>query len=213
MDASPHKLPAELVGPAGRIETLVDVPSGTPRAVAVIGHPHPQLGGTMRARPVHEMAKALARAGSVVVRFNFRGVGASQGAFDEGRGEMDDFRAVVEAAAAAYPDLPIWAAGYSFGAWIAMTCGAGDPRVRALIGVGLPLEGYDYSLVAASATPKFLVHGERDEVTSVQEIRRFYAGLAEPKELVEIDGAAHLFDGRTAELGEAVEGLLADFEE
>jgi uncharacterized protein len=202
----------DIPGPMGPLEALLDRPQGNPRAAVVFAHPHPQYGGTMRTKAVYQSAKALARIGCVVLRFNFRGVGRSAGTFDAGLGEADDFRAALDDMAGRFPGLPIWAAGFSFGAWIGLSVGATDPRVTALIGIAPPVDRYDFSALETCAKPKFFVHGELDELVSIKELRKFYAKLPEPKELIEIDGASHLFDGKTSEVGDAIEGLLADFE-
>ena len=102
------------------------------RAAVVFAHPHPQFGGTMHTKTVFQGAKALARIGCAVLRFNFRGVGASEGAFDRGEGEKEDFRAALDYMEAHYPGAQIWAAGFSFGSWVALEVGAVDPRVSAL---------------------------------------------------------------------------------
>jgi uncharacterized protein len=99
----------------------------------------------------------------------------------------------------------------SFGSWVGMAAGAADPDVAALIGIACPVNKYDYSTVVAAARPTFLIHGERDELIPVKEVRKFYATLAEPKELVVIDAADHLFDGKASEVGDAIEDLLQDF--
>jgi hypothetical protein len=165
----------------------------------------------MHTKMVYQGAKGLVRAGCVVLRFNFRGVGRSAGEFDNGRGERDDFRAAVDFMAARYPDLEIWAAGASFGAYVALTEGAADERVCALIAVAPPVDRYDFTEVTASPKPTFLVHGEEDELISITLVREFYAQVQEPKELVAIDRANHLFDGQAGEVGDALEELLGDF--
>jgi alpha/beta superfamily hydrolase len=214
-------------GPAGPLEALLDEPAtpesgpepgpdapATPRAVVVFAHPHPRHGGTMHTKAVFQGAKGLTRIGCAVLRFNFRGVGASAGTFDDGEGERADFAAALDAAAARYPGVPIWAAGFSFGAWVALEGGASDPRVSVLIGIAPPVSRPSYSFVhvMASTKPKFLIQGDLDEVAPVKELWAFYGRLQEPKELVLIDGASHLFEGKTREVGEALEDLLGDFE-
>ena len=201
----------EISGPAGTLEVLVDLPAGAPRAAVVFAHPLPTEGGTMHTKVVFQGAKALARIGCVVLRFNFRGVGRSAGSWDEGRGEMDDYRAALDYFAGRYPGLELWSAGFSFGSYIAMTCGADDDRVCALIGIAPPVDRYEYASVKLSDKPKFIVHGERDELIPLHSVRSFYAQLREPKELVEIDRANHLFDGQATEVGDALEDLLMDF--
>ena len=190
---------------------LIDKPAGAPRAAVVFAHPLPTDGGTMHTKCVFQGAKGLTRAGCVVLRFNFRGVGRSAGTWDKGRGEMDDFRAAVDYMAAQYPGLELWAAGFSFGSYIATTAGADDPRICALIAVGPPVDRYEFASVKMSTKPKFVIHGEEDELIPVQLVRQFYAQLPEPKELVVIDRANHLFDGQASEVGDALEELLGDF--
>jgi len=189
----------------------MDKPTGPPRAGVVFAHPLPIQGGTMHTKVVFHGAKALTRIGCAVLRFNFRGVGRSAGVWDEGRGEMDDYRAGVDFMATQYPDLELWAAGFSFGAYVAMICGADDPRICTLIGVAPPVDRYEFGSVKRSTKPKFIIHGERDELISLKAIREFYARLPEPKEFVEIDRANHLFDGQASEVGDALEELLTDY--
>lgn len=209
----------DLTGPAGRLEALLDTPEPAPvRAAVVFAHPHPQHGGTMHTKVVFQGAKALGRIGCAVLRFNFRGVGASQGEFDRGEGEQADFRAGLDYMAARYPGVPLWAAGFSFGSWVALEVGALDDRVSVLIGIAPPVvtsvSGQDYTFDATleSTKPKFFVQGEADEVCPLEGIWQFYGRLHEPKELAVIDGASHLFDGKTQEVGEALEDLLGDFQ-
>jgi alpha/beta superfamily hydrolase len=179
----------------------------------VFAHPHPQHGGTMHTKTVYQGAKALARTGCAVLRFNFRGVGTSAGTFDRGSGEREDFRAAVSHLTSQYPGVPVWAAGFSFGAWVALETGAEDDRVSALVGIAPPVarEGYVFTHILTSTKPKFFLQGERDEVCRLKDMRLFYSKLPEPKELVVIEAADHLFEGKTGEVGDALEDLLADF--
>jgi hypothetical protein len=211
----------DLTGLAGRLEALLDQPRthhGAPiRAAVVFGHPHPQFGGTLHTKAVYQGAKGLARIGCAVLRFNFRGVGASAGTFDQGEGEMADFRAALDYMAAKYPGARLWSAGFSFGSWVALEVGAVDDRVDALIGIAPPVatsvsgQAYTFERTLASTKPKFFVQGEADEVCPLEGMWAFYGRLHEPKELVVIDGADHLFEGKTQEVGEALEDLLGDF--
>jgi alpha/beta superfamily hydrolase len=217
----------EIAGPAGRLECLLDEPAkagsigadgllGTGaaagvRAAVVFGHPHTEYGGTMHTKVVYQAAKAMSRIGCAVLRFNFRGAGASAGEFSNGPGEMDDFRTALDYMAERYPGRPLWTAGMSFGSWIALTIGADDARVSTLVGIALPVDRYDFDAVARSAKPKFFIHGERDELCPLKVVREFYARCAEPKELVVIDAADHLFDGKVGEVADAVEDLLGDW--
>jgi hypothetical protein len=219
--------PREIAGPAGRLEALLDEPtpagtighygrvsSGHPdglRAAVVFAHPLTEAGGTMHTKVVYQAAKALSRIGCAVLRFNFRGAGASEGTFSNGPGEMEDFRAALDWMASQYPGARLWAAGMSFGSWIAMTVGANDPRVSALIGIAPPVARYDFGAVERSTKPKFFVQGEFDEICFLKDMRAFYARTAEPKELVVIHAADHLFDGKVAEVADTIEDLLGDW--
>jgi len=206
----------DLTGPAGHLEALIDEPGGRePRAAVVFAHPLPTHGGTMHTKAVYQGTKGLVRAGCAVLRFNFRGVGKSEGSFTGGEGERGDFEAALDYMTRRYPALNLWAAGFSFGAWIALEIGAVDDRVSVLIGIAPPVtrEGYDFSNTRRSTKPKFFVQGEADDICPIQDMWKFYGALPEPKELVVIDGADHLFDGHTTEVGEALEDLLGDYEE
>ena len=210
----------DLAGPAGPLEALLDRPAaaGDVRAAVVFAHPHPQFGGTMHTKAVFQGAKGLARLGCAVLRFNFRGVGRSAGTFADGTGEKADFSAALDYMAAKYPGVSLWAAGFSFGAWVALEVGADDPRVAALIGIAPPVatsisgQAYTFERTLTSTKPKFLVQGEADEVCPLESMWAFYGKLEEPKELVVVDMANHLFEGQATEVGEALEDLLADFD-
>ena len=217
----------EITGPAGRLEALLDEPAsgrnvgrdglleaghpGGVRAAVVFAHPHTEYGGTMHTKVVYQAAKALSRIGCAVLRFNFRGAGASAGRFSNGPGEMDDFRAALDFMSDRYPNVTLWSGGMSFGAYVALTVGAGDPRVTALVAIATPVSHYDFEAVARSAKAKFFIHGERDELFALKEMREFYGRCAEPKELVVIDAADHLFDGKVSEVADAIDDLLGDW--
>jgi alpha/beta superfamily hydrolase len=201
----------EISGPAGRLEALLDEPAQTGigadgllssgygrgmRAAVVFGHPHTEYGGTMHTKAVYQASKALSRIGCAVLRFNFRGAGTSAGSFSNGPGEFDDFRAALDYMRAGYPDSPLWAAGMSFGSWVALSVGAADSRVTALLAIAPPVNRFDFDAITRSTKPKFIVHGERDELCPLKDVREFYAKCREPKELAVIDGADHLFDGK-----------------
>lgn len=208
----PTEFLREIAGPAGPLEARLDLPVSPPRAVAVCGHPHPLHGGTMHTKALYQTAKALTRVGVATLRFNFRGVGLSTGSFDAGPGEQDDFRAALTFAERRFPGLPLWAAGMSFGSWIAAAVGAADPRVSLVLLVAPPVDRHDFTALATAGKPVFIVHGEDDELISAKDIRAFYGTLAEPRELAMIEDANHLFENRTSLVGDAVEGLLADWQ-
>jgi uncharacterized protein len=219
----------EIAGPAGRLEVLLDEPAlvrrvadngrletaheADVRAAVVLAHPHTAYGGTMHTKVVYQAAKALSRIGCAVLRFNFRGAGASEGQFSDGPGEMDDMRAALDFMSRRYAGAHMWAAGMSFGSWIALTVGTADPRVSTLIGIAPPLSRYDFEPIARTSKPKFFIQGDRDELCPLKEMREFYARAAEPKELVVVDAADHLFDGKVGEVADAIEDLLADWDQ
>lgn len=217
---------SDLTGPAGRLEAMIDLPvaavtnqasPAAPRAAVVFAHPHPQFGGTMHTKAVYQGTKGLARIGCAVLRFNFRGVGRSAGVFDQGNGEKADFAAALDYMAARYPEAPLWAAGFSFGSWVALEVGALDTRVAALIGIAPPVATsisgmkYEFTATLESEKAKFFVQGEADEVCPLEGLWQFYGRLHEPKEMVIIDSADHLFEGKAQEVGEALEDLLGDW--
>jgi uncharacterized protein len=200
-------------GPVGPLEGLLEESTSSgPRAAVVFAHPLPTGGGTMHTKAVYQGAKGLVRAGCAVLRFNFRGVGTSAGTFDEGRGESDDYRAALDFMHSRLPAVPLWAAGFSFGSWIALEAGAADSRVSVLIGIAPPVNRYGFAATVESTKPKFLIQGDLDELCPLKDTRAFYAKLKEPKELVVIDGANHLFEGKTQEVGDALEDLLKDLD-
>ena len=123
-----------------KLEATLRTPRvGEPRAAVVVCHPHPAYGGTMDNRVVYRTAKAAAEAGLAALRFNFRGVGASTGSFDEGAGEQEDVRSAIDWLDTRYPRLPLALAGFSFGSWVGLQVGSRHERIRALAGRGLPL--------------------------------------------------------------------------
>ena len=163
----------KIPGPAGQLEAKIDEPTGTQRAIVVLAHPHPEYGGTMCYKVVFQVAKALQNIGCAVLRFNFRGTGASEGRFDGKDGEHEDFFASLNFAATRYPTLELWAAGFSFGAWVALTAGALDTRVRALIGIAPPIERYNFDTLRRSEKPKFFIQGEEDQICPLDGYRAY----------------------------------------
>src|SRR4029077_18226726 len=133
--------------------------------------------------------KGFVRARCAVLRFNFRGVGASEGSFTGGPGEREDFKVALGYMSARYPAPHLWSAGFSFGAWIALETGAADDRVTVLVGIAPPVikEGYVFSNTKLSTKPKFFIQGEADDICPLQDMWKFSGGLPEPKELVIID--------------------------
>jgi uncharacterized protein len=187
----------------GQLEAILKEPrQGAPKGVALVLHPHPLGGGTMHNKVVFRAAAALNDAGLTVLRINFRGVGQSTGQHDEGRGEQEDVRAGLDYLSRHYPGLRIFACGFSFGARVGLEVAINDPRVAYLIGIGTPLEKYDFSFLESCRKPLLLVHGERDEFGDVERLRELVSELEKsvPVRLVVIPGAGHFFDDQLDEL-------------
>jgi alpha/beta superfamily hydrolase len=183
-----------VAGPAGDIECAIDAPAGAPRGVAVVCHPHPQHGGTLDNKVAQTLARAFVQLGWRSVRFNFRGVGASQGAWGDGVGEVDDALAVI--AAHRDPALPLMLAGFSFGAYVASAAAARLPdeaKPQRLVLVGPSTEKQQMATVPADT---LVIHGETDEVV------RLSATLAwaRPQNLpvIVFPGVGHFFHGQLA---------------
>jgi uncharacterized protein len=192
--------------PHGQLEAILKEPRDAARAAALVLHPHPLHGGTMHNKVVFRAARGLNEAGAVTLRINFRGVGHSTGTHDHARGELDDARTGLDYLAAHYPHLPLLVAGFSFGARVGLEVGMRDTRVRALIGIGTPLNmperGYDFSFLRDCRKPLLFVHGEHDEFGDVDKLRALAAQLPAAAQVrVEvIPAAGHFFDDQLEEL-------------
>lgn len=198
-------------GPAGRLEGMLerDVEAGPARLGVVVCHPHPLYGGTMRNKVVHHMARGARRAGGVVLRFNFRGVGQSGGQYDQGIGEQDDFRAALTFLGERYPGLPLVGAGFSFGARASLQASCSDPRVERVIAAGAPAGHGDWSFLGRCPRPKHFVHSTRDQFGSRAEMERVFALASQPKQLTWVEAQDHFFEGALDQLEEAVFEILA----
>jgi alpha/beta superfamily hydrolase len=191
----------------GHLEAVLKEPNSPLRGAAVVCHPHPLFGGTMHTKAVYRAAQALNDAGLAALRFNFRGVGASTGSHDDGIGERDDAKAALDWLAERYPGLPLLASGFSFGSLVALSVGARDERVVALLGLGLPItrdQRYDFGFLAGVGKPVLIVQGEHDEFGSGEQVARVLAPLGSHITLVRVPGADHYFTDRVEELRSAV---------
>jgi len=192
----------------GHLEGIVREASSAV-AAAVVCHPHPRGGGTMNNNVVYRAAKALVAGGVTALRFNFRGVGASTGSYADGVGEEEDVRAAVDFLRANAPGLPLWIAGFSFGARVGLTVGAQIADVTKLFGIGLALEMFDYRFLSACAKPKAIVQASEDEYAARDKIEAAVAEMSEPKRLWIVDGATHLFPGHLDAFEHAAEEAVA----
>jgi alpha/beta superfamily hydrolase len=193
-----------LDGPAGRLEALLETPEDAPRAVALLCHPHPLFGGTMHNKVVHRVARALRASGYAVLRFNFRGVGKSEGRHDLGVGEIDDARAGLDWLRNRFPGLPYTLAGFSFGSRIILNLGCALPDAHRLIALGFPAKRDPVGVLAQCATPKLFIQSTHDEYGPRPEMEAFYAQVAEPKQLIWIEAENHFFAGGLDELEKQV---------
>ena len=172
---------------------------------ALVCHPHPLFGGTMHNKVVYQTAKALHNRGLPVLRFNFRGAGASEGAHDRGIGERDDVRVALDYLAEAFPATPILLAGFSFGSVVGLRVGCADERVVELVGLGLPVDDSNLSYLQECAKPKLILQGGYDQYGSRANIEAFFETLPEPKRLVIVNGADHFFTGQLAKVAAEID--------
>jgi uncharacterized protein len=191
-------------GPAGRLEAVLETPpDADPQRLAVICHPHPVYGGTMTNKVVHMLAKACNDLGVAAIRFNYRGVGASEGAYDDGRGETLDTLAVIRWAQTRSPGARLWLGGFSFGGTIALKAAAQTQPER-IVTVAPAIQRVDVSRVALPSCPWLLVQGDQDELVNAQQVQAWAATLTPAPELAVLPGVDHFFHGRLNELREVV---------
>jgi uncharacterized protein len=186
-----------VAGPAGSIECAIDTPAQSSRGMAVVCHPHPQFGGTMDNKVVQTLARALVQLGYLCVRFNFRGIGASQGQWDAGRGEIDDALAVIQAKRVAREPLVL--AGFSFGGFVASQAATRVADVERLILVSPAVQNFTVAPVPAGT---LLIHGEQDDVVPLSAMFDWARPQALP--VTVLPGAGHFFHGQLAALKQIV---------
>jgi alpha/beta superfamily hydrolase len=207
---TPRTVREQIAGPAGRIECAIDRPADAPRGLAIACHPHPQFGGTLDNKVVQTIARACLEIGWASVRFNFRGVGASEGVWDEGRGELDDALAVVAhwRAQAEFAGLPFLLAGFSFGGYVAVETAhrlGATARPRRLVLVGPSTEKQPVADVPADT---LVIHGESDDVVPLAATLAW----ARPQNLpvIVFPGVGHFFHGQIALLKKVIVRELHD---
>jgi uncharacterized protein len=201
-----------LDGPAGRLEALLNMGAEDATHAALVCHPHPLYGGTLHNKVVFHTMKALNSFGYPVLRFNFRGAGLSQGEHDHGDGEAEDVLTALDWLDREF-HLPLIFAGFSFGAAVGLRVACPDARVRAAIGLGLPVSAiddrvYDFEFLAGCVKPKLFISGDRDQFGPRAKLEKVVEVLPEPKKLVMIQGADHFFEGRLRELRDAIESWI-----
>lgn len=193
----------EIPGPVGPLELLVEAPERPAGPLCVLCHPHPQYGGTLDNKVVYTLARAANDLGAVAVRFNFRGVGRSGGAFDQGVGEVDDLLTVVAWARQQHPDRMLHLAGFSFGSAVALRGHAAAGAASLLLVA--PPAGMGYlDEATAPQLPWRVIHGSRDELIALDTVRRWLASVSSAPPLTVLDDADHFFHGRLTPLREAI---------
>lgn len=190
-----------LPGPAGKLEVLAEPPEPDKRrpAVAIICHPLPTHGGTLRNKVVHMTARALRELGLYTVRFNFRGVGASEGEFDKGFGETDDLLAVVDWVKQVLPDCEIWLAGFSFGSYVAARASQ-KVDIRQLISIAPPVHHYDFEALERPDCPWLIIQGDEDDVVPPDAVYQWAETVEPEPQLVRMEETDHFFHRRLMDL-------------
>ena len=183
-----------LAGPEGKLEALLEEPEDDlPVEAAVVCHPHPQFGGTMHNKVVYRLARGLRRAGCAVLRFNYRGVNLSEGEYAGGIGETEDARVALREIQVRYPDLPVIAAGFSFGSRVALRLASTENIIQRVIAVGFPTRIDEKEFVYAVKVPRYFVQSTNDQFGPKQALTEVFQTLPEPKELHWVEAADHFF--------------------
>ncbi|MCS5710741.1 alpha/beta family hydrolase [Candidatus Berkiella aquae] len=195
-------------GPAGQLEVLTTLPETQPMGVGVICHPHPLHQGTMNNKVVHTLSKAFAKKDLATVRFNYRGVGQSEGTFGNSIGEVADLMAVLQWVDKVLDKPTLWLAGFSFGAYIA-AMGATQHACQQLYSIAPAVNHQPYDELPAITCPWVIIQGEQDEVISPQVVYDWYAHHAQPNmQLFKMPETSHFFHGHLITLRETVENHL-----
>lgn len=198
----------DIHGPAGKLEAILEIPAETEiRAAAVVLHPHPQHGGTMHNKVVHTLARSFLQMDFAVLKFNFRGTEGSDGDYDEGRGEVDDARAAIDWMRERYPGLPLWLAGFSFGAAMAIKA-AIVAAPDGLISVAPAVSRFAAGLDKQPQCPWLVVQGDADELVAVDETIAWVDSLEPGPELMIMPGVEHFFHGKLIDLRRAVSDFV-----
>jgi alpha/beta superfamily hydrolase len=201
----------DLRGPAGRLEALLNQGRDDAPYAAVVCHPHPLFGGTMHNKVVYHAMKTFSGHGLPVLRFNFRGAGLSEGAHDNGRGEVGDVRAALDWIEREY-HRPTLFAGFSFGSSVGLRACCGDERVRGIAALGLPVNAggreYHYHFLARCSQPKLFISGTGDQYGPQAAVEAVVAGAAPPAKLVWVEGADHFFAGKLEQMQRALDAWI-----
>ncbi len=200
-------------GPEGRLEGRYQIVKTPNAPIALLLHPHPEHGGTMNNKIVYALYQAFARRGYAALRFNFRGVGRSQGSFDRGEGELSDAAAALDWLQANNPNASAcWVGGFSFGAWIGMQLLMRRPEIDGFLSIAPPANMYDFSFLAPCPSSGLIVNGDRDDVVPPDSVTKLVTKLSQQRHITVdhrvIPGANHYFHGRMTELVGHIDSYL-----
>ena len=210
MNRLPQPQKISIRGPAGDLEAILESPGDEAIVgVAVVCHPHPQHGGTMHNKVVHTLARSFVRSNFAVLRFNFRGTEGSDGVYDDGVGELDDALAAMAWMRQQQAEGPLWLAGFSFGAAIAVRAAVAHD-VDGLIAVAPAIFRFAGNLDAQPDCPWLIIQGDEDELVEIEETVEWVDSLEPGPELLVVPGAEHFFHGRLHDLREVVMAFVAD---
>ena len=200
----------DIEGPAGKLEAVLERPGeGALEGAVVVCHPHPQHGGTMHNKVAYTLSRAFVRSGFEALRFNFRGTEGSEGRYDDGIGELDDALAAIEFMRSRHGAYPLWLAGFSFGAAIAVRAAVAT-HIDGLISVAPAISRFASGLESQPECPWLIIQGDVDELVDVEETVTWVDSLEPGPELLIINGGEHFFHGRLTELRQAVMDFVAD---
>ncbi|MHA1539141.1 MAG: alpha/beta hydrolase [Alphaproteobacteria bacterium] len=201
-----------ITGPEGRLEGRYHQSKIQNAPIALVLHPHPQHGGTMNNKVSYSMYQTFAQAGFSVLRFNFRGVGKSEGVYDKGEGELADAATALDWLHAQNPNASqTWISGFSFGSWLCMQLLMRRPEITSFIAVSPPADKYDFSFLAPCPVSGLMIQGTDDSVVSADSVENLTQKLEYQRnisvEYVEVSGADHFFKGKI----DALTGAARDY--
>jgi alpha/beta superfamily hydrolase len=206
-----RETPTTIQGPVGNLEAVITQPETQIPITGIVCHPHPLYGGTMNNKVVTTLVKTFASLDVPTIRFNFRGIGKSEGEFAQGIGELEDLRAVINWSRAQLPNKEIWLAGFSFGAYIAARA-ATEESAALLITVAPAVNHADFDSLPEFKKPWIVVQGDQDEVVPAEEVFTWIKTRQPIPELIVLKGATHFFHGRLIELQDRLkEAILKIF--